>query len=111
MISVAPAATRPNLPPNVLVKVVRHILTLALQLDQCRASHLAHEDSRDQLRRELLDCERRLNQCQDAAENSRREGTELRRNLADVSKERDTLGQSNTQLRVTLRSAETERIR
>ena len=59
----------------------------------------------------MLDVERRLNQTQDAAEKQRREVTELRRSLGDVTKERDTLGQSNTQLRETLRIAETERIR
>jgi len=86
-------------------------MTFAFQLDQCRASLSANEECRDQLRRDVLDSERRLNQTQDAAENNRREGAELRRSLADVTKERDTLGQSNTQLRGTLRSAETERIR
>lgn len=59
----------------------------------------------------MLDVERRHSQSQDAVENYRREGTELRRSLADITKERDTLGQSNGQLRETLRSAETERIR
>lgn len=59
----------------------------------------------------MLEVERRLNQTQDMAEQYRREGTELRRNLIDVTKERDTLSQSNTLLRETLRSAETERIR
>lgn len=81
------------------------------QLDQCRASLSVSEESRDQLRRDVLDTERRHSQTQDAAENYRRENTELRRNLSDVSKERDTLSQSNVQLRETLRSAETERIR
>lgn len=59
----------------------------------------------------MLEAERRLNQTQDLAEQYRREGTELRRNVVDVTKERDTLSQSNTHLRETLRSAETERIR
>ncbi|CAB1438614.1 unnamed protein product [Pleuronectes platessa] len=35
---------------------------------------------------------------------------ELQRNLREVSKERDTLSQSNTRLRESLRSADTERI-
>lgn len=81
------------------------------QLDQCRASLSVSEDSRDQLRRDALDAERHHSQTQDVAENYRRESAELRRNLSDVGKERDTLNQSNVQLRETLRGAETERIR
>lgn len=59
----------------------------------------------------MLDLERRLSQAQDTAESYRREGTELRRSLGDVAAERDTLSQSNQQLRENLQSAETERIR
>lgn len=59
----------------------------------------------------MLDIERRHNQSQDTVENYRREVTELRRSLADITKERDTVSRSNSQLRETLRSAETERIR
>lgn len=55
--------------------------------------------------------ERRHNQTQDTADNYRREVTELRRGLADLTKERDTVSQSNSQLREALRSAETDRIR
>lgn len=86
-------------------------LTFTLQLDQCRASLSANEESRDQLRRDISDIERRHNQIQDAAENYRREVTELQRSLVDVTKERDTMSQSNSQLRESLRSAETEKIR
>lgn len=82
-----------------------------IQLEQCRASLSANEGNRDQLRRDVLDLERRLNQTQDTAENYRREGAELRRSLGDITKERDTLSQSNTQLRETLHGAETRRIR
>lgn len=63
------------------------------------------------MRRDISDIERRHNQIQDTAENYRREVTELRRSLADVTKERDTMSQSNSQLRESLRSAETEKIR
>lgn len=86
-------------------------LLSALQLEQCRAGLAAAEESRDQLRRDSSESERRLNQTQDSAEGYRREVTELRRNFSDVTKERDALGQSNAYLRETLRSAETERIR
>lgn len=86
-------------------------LTFTFQLDQCRASLSASEESRDQLRRDMLDIERQHNQSQDTVENYRREVTELRRSLADITKERDTVSRSNSQLRETLRSAETERIR
>lgn len=86
-------------------------LTFVLQLEQCRASLSAAEESRDQLRRDVLETERRLNQTQDLADNYRREGSEVRRSFSDVTKEKDTLSQSNTQLRETLRSAELERIR
>lgn len=55
--------------------------------------------------------ERRHNQTLDTADNYRREGTELRRGLADITKEKDTVSQSNSQLREALRSAETDRIR
>lgn len=86
-------------------------VSLSLQLDQCRASLSTAEESRDQLRRDTLDAERRYSQAQDASENYRREVTELRRSLGDVTKERDTISQSNGVLREALRSAETERIR
>lgn len=59
----------------------------------------------------MSDLERRHNQTQDTADNYRREVTELRRGLADLTKERDTVSQSNSQLREALRSAETDRIR
>ena len=59
----------------------------------------------------MLEMDRRLNQTRDTGEGYRRDGVELRRTLTDVTKERDTLSLSNTQLRETLRSAETERIR
>lgn len=59
----------------------------------------------------MLEIERRLRQTEDTAENYKREGVELRRSLSDVTKEKDTLNLSNTQLRETLRGAETERIR
>ncbi len=87
------------------------LMTFALQLDQCRASLSANEESRDQLRRDMLDIERRHNQTQEASENYRREVTELRRSVSDVTKERDTISLSNSQLRETLRTVETERIR
>ncbi|CAB1419092.1 unnamed protein product [Pleuronectes platessa] len=80
------------------------------QLHQCRASFAANKESRDQLRRDVMNGKRQPNQTQDAAESHRRESMELQRNLSDVSKERDTLSQSNTQLRESLRSADTERI-
>lgn len=86
-------------------------MTFAHQLEQCRASLSTAEESRDQLKRDLLETERRLNQTHDSLENYRREGADLRRNLCDVTKERDALGQSNTQLRETLRTAESGRIR
>lgn len=102
-------------------KIIHHVLILfkrlvspsllPSKLDQCRASLSANEESRDQLRRDISDIERRHNQIQDTAENYRREVTELRRNLADVTKERDTMSQSNSHLRESLRSAETEKIR
>lgn len=81
------------------------------ELDQCRASLSASEESRDNLKRDLLETERRLNQSEDAAEKHRRDAAELRRSLCDVTKEKDTLSQSNTRLRETVRSAEMERIR
>ena len=59
----------------------------------------------------MLEMERRLNQTRDTGEGYRRDGVELHRTLDDVTKEKDTLGQSNRQLRETLRSAEMERIR
>lgn len=59
----------------------------------------------------MLEMDRRLNQTRDTGEGYRRDGVELRRTLTDVTKERDTLSLSNAQLRETLRSAETERIR
>lgn len=59
----------------------------------------------------MSDLERRHNQTQDTADNYRREVTELRRGLADLTKEKDTVSQSNNQLREALRSAETDRIR
>lgn len=81
------------------------------QLDQCRASLSANEESRDQLRRDVSDLERRHHQVQDAADGHRREATELRRGLTDVTKERDAVSQSNSQLRDAVRSAESHRIR
>ncbi|MEQ2179070.1 hypothetical protein GOODEAATRI_020816, partial [Goodea atripinnis] len=80
------------------------------ELEQCRASLSAAEESRDQVRRDLLEADCRLSQAQEASENYRREMMELRRNLSDVTKERDALSQSNTQLRGAVRSSETERI-
>ena len=80
------------------------------QLHQFRASFAENEESRDQLRRDVMNGKRQPNQTQDAAENHRKENMELQRNLSEVSKERDTLSQSNTQLRESLRSADTERI-
>lgn len=59
----------------------------------------------------MLEMDRRLNQTRDTGEGYRRDGVELRRTLTDVTKERDTLSLSNAQLRETLRSADTERIR
>ena len=62
------------------------------------------------MKKELLETERRLSQSRDTMEGLRREGAELRRSLGDVTKEKDTLSQSNTQLREAVRSAESERI-
>jgi regulator of replication initiation timing len=59
----------------------------------------------------MMEMERRINQTRDTGEGYRRDGVELRRTLGDVTKERDTLSLSNAQLRETLRSADTERIR
>lgn len=71
----------------------------------------ANEENRDQLRRDMLDIERRHSQTQDAVETYRSEVAELRRSLVDVAKEKDAVSQSNGQLRESLRSAEMERIR
>jgi len=81
------------------------------QLEQCRASLSTSQESRDQVKRELLETERQFSLSRDAGESLRREGAELRRTLGDITKERDTLSQSNTQLREAVRSAESERIR
>lgn len=81
------------------------------QLEECRAALSACEESRDVLRREVLESERRLCQTRDSGEGHRRDAVELRRSLGDVTRERDTLSQSNSQLREALRSAESERIR
>ena len=81
------------------------------QLEECRAALSANEESRDAVRRELLESERRLCQTRDAGECQRRDAVELRRSLGDVTRERDTLSQSNGQLREALRSAEGQRIR
>lgn len=59
----------------------------------------------------MMDGERHHNQTLDAVETYRREVSELRRSLADVTHERDTLSHSNSLLRETVRTAESERIR
>lgn len=59
----------------------------------------------------MMDAERHHNQTLDTVETYRREVSELRRSLADVTHERDTLSHSNSLLRETVRTAESERIR
>ena len=62
------------------------------------------------MKRELLETERQLSQSRDTTEGLRREGAELRRSLSDLTKEKETLSQSNTTLREAVRGAESERI-
>lgn len=81
-----------------------------LQLDQCRAALSASDGIRDQLKREMLAAERHHNQTLDSVETYRREASELRRSLADLTHERDALSHSNSLLRETMRSGESERI-
>lgn len=59
----------------------------------------------------MMDAERHHNQTVETVETYRREVSELRRNLTDVTHERDTLSHSNSLLRETARSAESERTR
>ncbi|TTV75068.1 Rootletin [Bagarius yarrelli] len=80
------------------------------ELEECRALLSASEENRDTMRRDLLDTEIRLSQLRDTGEGHRRDTVELRRFLCDVTKEKDALNQSNSQLREALRSAESERI-
>ena len=47
------------------------------QLHQCRASFAANEESRDQLRRDVMNGKRQPNQTQDTAGNHRKESMEL----------------------------------
>lgn len=59
----------------------------------------------------MMDAERHHNQTLDTVETYRREVSELRRSLSDLAHEREALSRSNSLLRDTVRSAESERIR
>lgn len=69
------------------------------------------EDARELIRRELLEAHRKVREAQEAHDLQRKEVVELRHSLGDEGKEKEALQRSNTELRLALKRAESERIR
>lgn len=85
--------------------------TLDPQAEELKTQLRLLEDTRDGLRRELLEAQRKARDSQDSSEAHRQEAAELRRGLSEGSKEREALRRSNEELRSAVKKAESERIR
>lgn len=84
---------------------------LDAQAEELRTQLRVLEDTRDGLRRELLEAQRKGRDSQDSSEAHRQEASELRRSLSEGAKEREALRRSNEELRSAVKKAESERIR
>lgn len=81
------------------------------QAEELRTQLRLLEDTRDGLRRELLEAQRKVRDSQEGCEAHRQEASELRRSLSEGTKEREALRRSNEELRTAVKKAESERIR
>lgn len=86
-------------------------LILDPQAEELRSQLRLLEDTRDGLRRELLEAQRKVRDSQEGCEAQRQEASELRRSLSEGTKEREALRRSNEELRTAVKKAESERIR
>lgn len=81
------------------------------QVEELRTQLRLLEDTRDGLRRELLEAQRKVRDSLEGYEAHCREAGELRRSLSEGTKEREALRRSNEELRAAVKKAESERIR
>lgn len=68
------------------------------------------EDNRDQLKRDLIESNRRIRECEENLNNQRKEIQDLKRNLQDEQREKDLSLHSNDDLRTKLKTVENEKI-